>query len=99
MTGVQTCALPISWISINDDGYVDEQILSQNGFSSKLQQKQYRSAAKLWTIGQTTAILAILAATDMEIRSNGSLMEDVLLQKMIYEIVIKKGATISSTEY
>ena len=100
IAGLSSCFRKLAtWISINDDGYVDEQILRQNGFSSKLQQKQYRSAAKLWTIGQTTAILAILAATDMEIRSNGSLMEDVLLQKMIYEIVIKKGATISSAEY
>lgn len=100
IAGLSSCFRKLAtWISINDDGYVDEQVLRQNGFSSKLQQKQYRSAAKLWTIGQTTAILAILAATDMEIRSNGSLMEDVLLQKMIYEIVIKKGATISSAEY
>lgn len=64
-------------------------------------QKQYRSAAKVWTIGQTAAILAVLASTDMEIRSGGSQMEDVLLQKMLYEIIIKNGAQIStlSQEY
>ena len=64
-------------------------------------QKQYRSAAKVWTIGQSAAILAVLASTDMEIRSGGSQMEDVLLQKMLYEIVIKNGAQLStlSQEY
>ena len=64
-------------------------------------QKQYRGAAKVWTIGQTAAILAVLASTDMEIRSGGSQMEDVLLQKMLYEIIIKNGAQIStlSQEY
>ncbi len=66
--------------------------------SGKLMQKQYRNAAKIWTTGQATAILAILASTDMEIRSGGALMEDVLLQKMLYEIVVKKGARLSSYE-
>jgi len=59
-------------------------------------QKQYRSAAKVWSMGQAAAILAILASTDMEIRSGGSQMEDVLLEKMIYEIVIKNGAQLST---
>ena len=59
-------------------------------------QKQYRGAAKVWSIGQTAAILAVLASTDMEIRSGGSQMEDILLQKMLYEIVIKGGAQLST---
>lgn len=66
---------------------------------SKLMQKQYRRAAKVWTKGQATAILALMAATDMEIRSNGTVLEDVLLQKMLYEIIIKKGAQISAADY
>ena len=59
-------------------------------------QKQYRSAAKVWSLKQTAAILAVLASTDMEIRSGGSQMEDILLQKMLYEIVIKGGAQLST---
>ena len=59
-------------------------------------QKQYRSAAKVWSLGQSAAILAVLASTDMEIRSGGSQMEDILLQKMLYEIVIKGGAQLST---
>ena len=64
-------------------------------------QKQYRSAAKVWTMGQAAGILAVLASTDMEIRSGGSQMEDILLQKMLYEIVIKNGAQLAtvSQEY
>lgn len=73
----------------------------ESAIPGSLMQKQYRSAAKIWSVGQSTAILAILAATDMEIRSGGAQMEDVLLQKMLYEIIIKKGAQIStlSLEY
>lgn len=70
----------------------------ESAINGKLMQKQYRSAAKVWTIGQATAILADLASTDMEIRSGGTQMEDVLLQKLLYEIVIKKGAQISSVD-
>lgn len=84
----------------NDGGYgPDEATLKSNGFSGKLMQAQYRKAAKIWTIGQATAILAILASTDMQIRSGGNLMEDVLLQKMLFEITMKKGGTISTADY
>ena len=61
-------------------------------------QRQYRKAANVWTIGQATAILAVLASTDMQIRSGGTQFEDLLLQKMIYEIVIKKGAQMATLE-
>lgn len=68
----------------------------ESAINGKLMQKQYRSAAKIWSVGQATAILAVLASTDMEIRSGGTLMEDVLLQKMLYEIVVKKGGQIAT---
>lgn len=90
----------VDWHNINKDYYgADETTLKQNGFASKPMRTQYRKAAKIWTTGQATAILAVLASTDMEIRSSGKTMEDVLLYKMLYEIVVKKGASISVAEY
>ncbi len=84
----------------SNGGYgADESTLKSNGFVSNLMQNQYRKAAKIWTIGQATAILAILASTDMQIRSGGTMMEDVLLQKMLFEIIVKKGATLATAEY
>ena len=71
----------------------------ESAFPGKLMQKQYRNAAKLWSKGQATAILANLAEIDMEIRSGGSMFEDIALQKVLYEIVIKKGGRISTAEY
>ncbi len=76
-----------------------EATLKSNGFASSLIQGQYRKAAKVWTKGQATAILAQLSSTDMEIRSGGTAMEDILLQKLIFEIVTKKGASIAAAEY
>ena len=84
----------------SNGGYgADDSTLKSNGFVSNLMQNQYRKAAKIWTIGQATAILAILASTDMQIRSGGTMMEDVLLQKMLFEIIVKKGATLATAEY
>ena len=84
----------------SNGGYgADEMTLKTNGFGSNLLQNQYRKAAKIWTIGQATAILAILASTDMQIRSGGTMMEDLLLQKMLFEIIVKKGATMATAEY
>ena len=71
----------------------------ESGITRKMIQDQCRAAAKVWSKGQTAAILAVLASTDMEIRSGGAQMEDILLQKMLYEIVIKNGAKIQSPEY
>ncbi len=68
----------------------------EQAIPQKTLQSQYRSAAKVWSMKQTPAVLAVLASTDMEIRSGGAQMEDILLQKMIYEIVIKGGAQLST---
>lgn len=89
----------VLWHKVTANGLPDSFTLKVNGFSSVPMQNQYKNAAKIWTIGQATAILAVLASTDMEIRSGGSLMEDILLEKMLYEIVIKKGAAMSLAEY
>ena len=68
-------------------------------FPSRLMQNQYRKAARIWTKGQSSAILALLASTDMEIRSGGSAMEDILLSKLLFEIVVKKGASMETAQY
>ena len=93
----------VLWHRLQDEsngGYgADDSTLKANGFGSSLIQAQYRKAAKIWTKGQATAILALLSSTDMQIRSGGNTIEDLLLQKLLYEIVIKKGAALSTAEY
>lgn len=98
IAGLSSCFRKlVLWHEICNGGYEPDEItLKSNGFSSKLMKKQYREASKIWTTGQATAILAVLASTDMEIRSTGTVLEDVMLQKMLYEIIIKKGASISA---
>ena len=87
------------WHKLRVQGQTDDFNLKINGFASKKLKTQYSKAAKHWTSGQTTAILADLANSDMEIRSSGTLLEDIILQKMIYEIIVKKGATCASYDF
>ena len=89
----------VLWHKVCDNGMPDSFTLKVNGFSSVPMQNQYKAAAKIWNDKQATAILAILASADMEIRSGGALMEDILLEKMLYEIVIKRGVTAAVAEY
>lgn len=87
------------WHKLRIQGQNDDFNLKINGFASKKLKNQYSKAARHWTSGQTTAILADLANSDMEIRSSGTLLEDIILQKLIYEIIVKKGATCASYDF
>lgn len=90
----------VTWHKICSNGMEpDEFTLKTKGFSGKLMQTQYRNAAKVWTCGQAAAILADLSSADMEIRNNGNFMEDLLLQKLLYEIILKNGAKSAVAEY
>lgn len=97
IAGLSSCFRKlVLWHEISGGSYEpDELTCKTNGFASKIMRRQYKNAAQIWTTGQATAVLAILASTDMEIRSNGTALEDVMLQKMLYEIILKRGAPIS----
>ena len=100
IAGLASCFRKLAvWHSICPNGYADSSVLKSHGFFSSIMQKQYRNAAKIWSSGQAAAILAILASADMEIRAGGTMMEEVILQKMLYEIVIKKGASTQALNY
>ncbi|WP_027729043.1 DNA polymerase III subunit delta [Treponema sp. C6A8] len=100
IAGLSSCFRKlVLWHKVCENGMPDSFTLKINGFSSVPMQNQYKSAAKIWSDKQATAILAILASADMEIRSGGNLMEDILLEKMLYEVVIKRGATSAVAEY
>lgn len=99
IAGLSSCFRKLSlWHKLRAEGKTDDFNLKINGFSSKKMKSQYASASKNWTSGQTIAILALLASLDINIRSTGALLEDVLLQRVIYEIIIKKGGQSAAYE-
>ncbi|MBQ7366006.1 MAG: DNA polymerase III subunit delta [Spirochaetaceae bacterium] len=68
------------------------------GFSSKKARTQYQNAGCLWSSLQTSRILALLASSDMEIRSGGAALEDTILQGMLYAITFKEGQPLIQYE-
>ena len=81
-----------AWINLHSENKspTDAQLKSA-GFAGKKNQERYRNASRLWTPGAVTAILALLANTDVSIRSFGTSMEYTSLFKLIYSVVIKNG--------
>lgn len=77
-------------------GTPDEFTLKKAGISTSSMRTQYSNAARIWSSGQTMAILSLLASTDMNIRSSGTALEDFYLQTLLYSIVVKKGVGIQT---
>lgn len=88
----------LAWHNLQRAGKTDDFSLKTNGFASKKSKSQFSAAARVWTLGQTAAILALLSRADMTIRSTGSGMEDTVLQTLVYSIVVKKGASLAVWE-
>lgn len=83
----------INYHKISSLGACDDFTLKRNGFTTKKSRLLYSRAQNVWTIGQCHGILASISKADMEIRQGGSALEDIYLQKLIYEAVTKKGAS------
>ena len=85
------------WHSLHNGSYPSDFDLKINGFSSKKVQFRNKKAASIWNFQQVQKCISLLSATDMQLRSFGTTMEETIIQTMIYEIVVKKGSKI--TEY
>lgn len=97
IAGLTSCFRKLSiWKKLQNNA--DELEYKKNGFTSKKMKEQYSNASKIWSTGQIVGILASLSSTDMQIRSSGKLLSNVILQRLLYEIIIKKGNTSSVYE-
>lgn len=96
IAGLTSCFRRLeTWHALFETGKCDDIHLRTNGFAGKKAKAQYTRASSLWTSGQTHAVLASLANADLEIRSGGNNLETIILEKTLYEIMIKKGGTLS----
>ena len=100
LAGLVSCFRKLSvWHAIHANGnYPTDIDLKASGFASKKAQTQYANAARVWSYPQCAAIVALLAETDMNIRSSGTAFQDTRLFLLVYEIVIKKGVVCSKYE-
>ncbi|MBO7485101.1 MAG: DNA polymerase III subunit delta [Spirochaetaceae bacterium] len=92
IAGLTYCFRKLSvWHALQTAGSVSPVDLKSKGFASSKMQEQYRRAARIWNTADCKAILALLAGTDMQIRSDGTALEENALQTLIYLIVQKNG--------
>ena len=94
LAGLVSCFRKLSvWHTIHSGGaYLDDFELKKNGFTSKKMRAQYERASRIWTFGQTSAIIALISSVDMEIRTSGTSFSDTNLFLLVYSIIMKNGA-------
>lgn len=89
----------VIWHKLHQNSdYVDKTELKIHGLSGATIQKQYAKAAKVWTLGQSAAILANISTILTDLRTGSSSAENVMFDILIYQIVMKKGASINSID-
>ncbi len=92
IAGLTYCFRKLSvWQGLQASGSVSPADLKSKGFASSKMQNQYRRAEKIWNPADCKAILALLAGTDIQIRSEGTTLEENALQTLLYLIVVKNG--------
>lgn len=101
IAGLTSCFRRLSlWKSLHaQNSSPEESVLKSSGFSSKIARRQYSSASRIWSAGQIAAITALLSKTDMDIRSFGTQFQTTQLFMMIYEIVLKNGASCAVYDF
>jgi len=83
------------WHKIHrDNEYLDDFALKRFGFSGKTALAQYKRAAKLWNEVQCVKIIALLSETDLELRSLGTGLQNIVMDMCLYEIACKSGNKI-----
>lgn len=84
-----------TWHNLVEVGAPSQLDLKIKGFASKKAQEQNRRASRIWSFEDCSRILALLASTDMQVRSGGTAQEETLLHLLLYSIVRKKGAKLA----
>lgn len=97
ISGLASCFRKLAaYHELSKAGRPDDFKLKTIGISTSTMRTQYSNAARLWSAGQTMAILSLLSAADMNIRSSGTALEESYLELLLYSIVVKKGGSIQT---
>ena len=82
----------VLWHSLYAGGQSpDDFTLKTKGFGGSTIKKQYQHAARIWSSKQASAVLALLSAASMDIRSAGAVMEECQMQQLLYAVIMKNG--------
>jgi DNA polymerase-3 subunit delta len=64
--------------------------LKKAGFGSPRAPTQFRNASRVWSVSDARQALALIADTDMELRSGLQQLEEVVLSRLLYRLVAKR---------
>lgn len=87
------------WHQLADSGSTDEFSLKKAGFTSKRAIDQYRRAASRWDSAAVQHILALLAGTDLSLRTGGGPLQDIRMESCIYAMLVKGGRAVETADY
>ncbi len=87
------------WHLLAASGGMDEFSLKKAGFTSKRAIDQYRRAAARWDSGAVQRILALLASTDLDLRTGGGPLQDIRMETCVYSMLVKSGRAAAMAEY
>lgn len=82
------------WHTLAEKGTLDDFSLKKMGFTSKKSIEQYRKAGTQWSSSAVLHIIALLTQTDIQLRTIGQEMRDVLMERCLYAIIYKKGSPL-----
>lgn len=81
--------------ALKEVGHFDEFSMKKKGFTSKTAISQYKKAQSNFSVTETKRILTEINACDYEIRTIGTALQGLLLDKLIYFIVAKRKEFLS----
>jgi len=85
--------------AIKEAGSFNEFAMKKVGFTSKTAIAQYSRAAKNFSPKATTRILTLLNKSDYEMRASATSLQPILLDRLLYFIVAKRGNNTQSYRY
>lgn len=92
LAGLTYCFRKLSdWHRLAAVGAMDDFSLKKAGFSGKRAVDQYRMAAKRWNPAATDRILALIADTDLSMRTSGSALQGLQTEMFIYAALRLEG--------
>ena len=81
--------------AIQEAGGFNELTVKKVGFTSKTAITQYTRAAKNFSFKATMRILTLLNRYDYDMRASGTALQNIILDRLLYFIVAKKGFVAS----
>lgn len=87
------------WHALAGAGSTDEFSLKKAGFTGKRAIEQYRAAARRWDRETVARILALLASTDLGMRTDGTALQDCRMELCLYAILMRRGREPAVASY